>query len=191
MKNRALLALILLLPVALLLLFWLVPGTVKTPDTEGKKLSQDQAVARALAAAPQTSAIIRSNFAAPPESPYYAPAVKPAVVPAGAPAPLQVTNIPPQIVLENMSRAIRQYGSMFGGNPVGINSEITSQLLGQNPKHINFIQPGAGMRVNAAGELIDPWGTPYFFHQLSGHETEIRSAGPDRVMWTADDLVAE
>jgi len=37
--------------------------------------------------------------------------------------------------------------------------------------------------------LVDAWGTPYFFHQLAAMEMEIRSAGPDKVMWTADDLV--
>ena len=69
---------------------------------------------------------------------------------------------------------------MFGGNPVGTNPEITSQLSGKNPKHINFIKPEAGMRINESGELIDPWGTPYFFHQLSGADMEIHSAGPDK-----------
>jgi hypothetical protein len=47
------------------------------------------------------------------------------------------------------------------------------------------------MRINKHGELVDPWGTAYFFHQLSGKETEIRSAGPDKILWTADDLVTE
>ena len=82
-----------------------------------------------------------------------------------------------------MRRAIRNYGARFGGNPVGTNPEITSQLAGNNPKHINFLNAEAGMRVNANGELIDPWGTPYFFHQLSGTDMEIHSgrAGPDYV----------
>ena len=80
---------------------------------------------------------------------------------------------------------------MFGGNPVGTNPEITSQLTGNNPKSINFITAQAGMRINADGELVDAWGTPYFFHQLSGTETEIHSAGPDKIMWTADDLVVK
>jgi hypothetical protein len=88
-----------------------------------------------------------------------------------------------------MARAIRQYGTMFGGNPVGTNPEITSELDGNNPKHIHFISAEQGMRVDANGELIDPWGTPYFFHQISGTDMEIHSAGPDRIMWTADDLV--
>ena len=88
-----------------------------------------------------------------------------------------------------MSTTIRQYGSMFDGNPVGTNLEITRALDGENPKETRFLRPEAGMRTNNIGELIDSWGTPYFFHQLSGHEMEIRSAGPDRIMWTSDDLV--
>lgn len=87
-----------------------------------------------------------------------------------------------------MQKTIRLYGSTFGGNPVGTNPEITRQLQGENPKRINFLKPD-GNRVNSNGELVDPWGTPYFFHQLSGTEMEIHSAGPDRRMWTADDLV--
>jgi hypothetical protein len=62
-------------------------------------------------------------------------------------------------------------------------------LSGQNPKQANFIRPKAGMRLNDQGELLDPWGTPYFFHQLSGSQTEVRSAGPDRILYTLDDLV--
>jgi hypothetical protein len=30
---------------------------------------------------------------------------------------------------------------------------------------------------------------PYFFHQLSGDEMEIRTAGADRRLWTAGDRV--
>ena len=28
------------------------------------------------------------------------------------------------------------------------------------------------MRIDGDGELIDPWGTPFFFHQLSEHHAE-------------------
>ena len=87
-----------------------------------------------------------------------------------------------------MRTQIRLYGSTFGGNPVGTNPEITRALQGENPKQINFLKDD-GNRVNSQGELVDAWGTPYFFHQLSGTEMEIRSAGPDRVLWTDDDLV--
>ena len=98
-------------------------------------------------------------------------------------------NVPAETALRNVERSVRQYGAMFGGNPVGTNPEITSQLGGDNPRHINFIDAQAGMRTDNNGQLIDAWGTPYFFHQLSGTEMEIHSAGPDKIMWTSDDLV--
>jgi hypothetical protein len=104
---------------------------------------------------------------------------------AGAPP----TNIPPQIVVENMRRAIINYGSTFSGNPVGSNPEIAAALNGENPKQIKFIDPENGLRINDQGELVDSWGTPFFFHQLSATDTEVRSAGPDKIMWTPDDLV--
>lgn len=91
-------------------------------------------------------------------------------------------------ILQNMGRTIHQYAATFGENPVGTNPEITSALQGENPKHLNFLKSD-GNRVNPQGELVDAWGTPYFFHQISGHEMEVRSAGPDKVMYTGDDLV--
>jgi hypothetical protein len=101
------------------------------------------------------------------------------------------TEVRPETALQNVRRAVRQYGEMFGGNPVGTNPEITTQLSGDNPKHINFLSPQPGVSINARGELVDAWGTPYFFHQISGSDMEIHSAGPDKVMWTSDDLVAK
>ncbi len=103
----------------------------------------------------------------------------------------EFTNFPPEIVLENVAHAIRDYASMFGSNPVGTNPEITAALNGNNPRQVNFINPEAGMRINSNGDLVDAWGTPYFFHQLSGTDMEIHSAGPDRIMWTPDDLITK
>jgi hypothetical protein len=99
------------------------------------------------------------------------------------------SSLPPATVLENMRAVFRQYNQRFGGNPVGSNREITATLDGQNPQQAVFINPDDGARVNGRGELVDNWDTPYFFHQLSRTEMEIRSAGPDRRMWTSDDLV--
>ena len=170
------------------------PGTAEYGPVPKSAGQPDAAVAKALAtASPQVDAIINSNFAAtsPPQTIYYAVPPKPPVVPAGKPQPLEYTNLAPDRVLDSVRHAIHDFGAMFGGNPVGVNSEITGQLNGANPKHANFIQSDAGMRINEKGELVDPWGTPYFFHQLSGTEMEIRSAGPDKIMWTADDLITE
>lgn len=99
------------------------------------------------------------------------------------------SGLTPAIVLENMRSVFRQYQLRFHENPVGDNAEIARALTGGNPKQVVFLQPEDGMRLNARGELIDNWGTPFFFHQLSRSEMEIRSAGPDSRMWTSDDLV--
>jgi hypothetical protein len=117
------------------------------------------------------------------------PDAKPSPRPgASSDSQAEFLNLPPSTVLENMRTTIHSYASMFGGNPVGVNAEITTALCGDNPKHANFLKPD-GNRVNEKGELVDPWGTPYFFHQLSGTEMEVRSAGPDKKLWTDDDLV--
>lgn len=74
-----------------------------------------------------------------------------------------LADLPPATVLANVRRSVRQFGEMFGGDPVGTNPEITRQLLGDNPRHINFIDPSAGMQVNGNGELVDAWVPPTFF----------------------------
>jgi hypothetical protein len=103
--------------------------------------------------------------------------------------PEPAPGLKPGIVLENMRMVFRQCSSRFGGNPVGTNPEITRFLNGQNPGHVVFLQPEDGLRINEHGELVDNWNTPFFFHQLSRDLMEIHSAGPDRKMWTSDDLV--
>jgi hypothetical protein len=97
--------------------------------------------------------------------------------------------VPPVTALENLRSALHQFAARFGGNPVGENAEITAALTGRNGRQQVFVSTEDGLRTDSQGRLIDPWGTPYFFHQLSRTETEIRSAGPDRRMWTSDDLV--
>jgi hypothetical protein len=61
-------------------------------------------------------------------------------------------------------------------------------MMGGNKKGA-MLGPPEGLSMNSNGELMDRWGTPIFFHALSKDQMEIRSAGPDRVMWTADDVI--
>ncbi len=74
------------------------------------------------------------------------------------------------------------------GNPVGENADITAALTGANRLELALI-PKGHPAINAKGELCDRWGTPFRFHQLSGEQMEIRSAGPDRKFATEDDAV--
>ncbi len=94
------------------------------------------------------------------------------------------------IEVDKVSLMIRDYRSLTGENPVGTNAEIMAAVMGGNPKQA-MLGPPEGMRLNEEGELIDRWNTPYFFHQLSKREMEIRSAGADKVMWTEDDAIAQ
>lgn len=72
--------------------------------------------------------------------------------------------------------------------PFGNNQELMARLLGKNNHLTSFIPPDHPM-INAAGELVDRWGTPLHIHPLSSKRVEIRSAGPDKKMWTRDDVV--
>lgn len=102
-------------------------------------------------------------------------------------------NVPPPdsealIEVDKVSLMIRDYRTVAGENPVGTNAEIMAAVMGGNPKGATF-GPPEGVALNQKGELIDRWGSPYFFHQLSRDRMEIRSAGVDKVLWTADDPV--
>ena len=138
-----------------------------------------------------------AEFSVPPTPP--AAAIPAAVIPMPATSPPAAAGaIPGSVneipaVREDISKdlsavdsAIRNYQAVHGENPIGSNAEITTALFENNPKQIRLEIP-AGSHVNASGELCDRWGTPYFFHQVSATEMEIRSAGPDRKMWTGDD----
>ena len=90
--------------------------------------------------------------------------------------------------LDEVQTLFRDFRTALRENPVGTNAEITRALRGDNLKQIKLGVPD-GSSLNAEGELVDRWGTPYFFHQLSAQRMEIRSAGPDRQLWTGDDGV--
>lgn len=115
--------------------------------------------------------------------------------PNAHPVPEPAASVPPAPTLASAAAAVdqvrlmlRDYRTLTGENPVGTNAEIMRALMGENPRQAT-LGPPEGQTLNAQGELVDPWNTPLFFHQLSRTVMEIRSAGPDRVMWTEDDVV--
>ncbi len=112
----------------------------------------------------------------------------PEVAPA-TPSPVLAAERKAALVdLDNVQFMLRDFRALMHGNPEGTNAEIMKSVMGGNPNRAQ-LGPPPGQSVNERGELIDRWGTPYFFHQLSKDEMEIRSAGPDRKMWTSDDVV--
>lgn len=74
--------------------------------------------------------------------------------------------------------------------PLAENRDFTAFLQGGNPHRVAWIRPGHPA-VNPSGELVDRWGTALFFHRESSRSTGLRSAGPDRELWTEDDVALE
>jgi len=70
--------------------------------------------------------------------------------------------------------------------PAGLNVEITNALLGVNIKKYAYL-PMSSLRINENGELIDQYGTPYWFHSQASNDLKITSAGIDKVFHTEDD----
>jgi hypothetical protein len=189
MKNLRLAASILLLGgLALILLF----RVSITPPTQSQPVAVSGFGAGSASAAPSSSAVLPrpltrdSAESRPQNAGSLASRAGEFVVDSKIP-----TNLSQEAVLQNIRRAVREYGEMFNGNPIGNNPEITAALSGKNPKHVDFLKGQPGVGLSPDGEMIDSWGTPYFFHQVSGTVMEVRSAGPDKIMWTSDDLVIE
>ena len=89
--------------------------------------------------------------------------------------------------LEIVNEFITLYSRAFQGNPIGLNEDITAVLTGHNPRKGVLFPPANPMVVN--GQLVDRWGTPYWFHPYTSTQMEIRSAGPDKNLFTPDDIV--
>ncbi|MGJ8651237.1 MAG: hypothetical protein ACSHX4_12835 [Opitutaceae bacterium] len=74
-----------------------------------------------------------------------------------------------------------------GDYPAGLNVEITNALLGDNPRKVGYL-PMDSPRINDYGELVDEYGSPYWFHSIHSADLTITSAGPDKLLHTADDI---
>ena len=96
----------------------------------------------------------------------------------------------PMETLSILQQILGHYRFAYRENPVGPeNSDITEKLLGNNPKKIIFIATDSPALQGSV--LVDQWGTPFFFHAMSDQRMDIRSAGPDKKMYTEDDLFLE
>ena len=157
-----------------------VPAEVASPE-QAKRTEDTKTITptEQLAAPPKAEAPAGPSSPLPPRDPDDPVPPPKIVTPADRENSLRV--------LDNIQFALRDYRSALGENPVGTNAEITSSLLGNNRKQAKVPLP-EGANVNTTGEMLDLWGTPYFFHQQSATKMEIRSAGPDQKMWTLDDL---
>lgn len=94
--------------------------------------------------------------------------------------------------VETLLELLRQYLRPLHqrrGPPIGDDIDLVRVLLGRNPLKL-VVLPANHPAISPDGHLRDRWGTPYFIHPRGYGEFEIRSAGPDRKLFTADDAVA-
>jgi hypothetical protein len=86
-------------------------------------------------------------------------------------------------LMENFALIVKSAAT----RPLSANEDWARALRGFNPARERFL-PDQHIALNSQGQLVDRWGSPLFFHAVGHGEFQIRSAGPDRKLWTADDL---
>lgn len=123
-----------------------------------------------------------ARVAAPPEAIQGTPVVAGSQV-----AQLNDKAVDPARDLMIVMGVFERYLGRFKAYPAGDNRQMTNALTGNNPEGEVFL-PRNHPAINKDGELTDRWGTPLFFHMISHDQIEIHSAGPDRQMYTPDDL---
>jgi hypothetical protein len=98
---------------------------------------------------------------------------------------------PPIEDLRKLHRVVTGYFSVVkdpARHPIGGNADLAAALRGENPNREVFL-PAAHPVFSADGLLLDRWGSPLIVHPQAWRELELRSAGPDRTPYSADDLV--
>lgn len=99
-------------------------------------------------------------------------------------------SLPPENDLTLMSRLMGNSLLLLksaADRPLSANEDWADLLRGRNGAQERFL-PEQHAALNARGQLIDRWQTPLFFHAEGGGRWSVRSAGPDRKLWTGDDL---
>lgn len=98
---------------------------------------------------------------------------------------------PPIEDLRKLHRVLTGYFSVIKNasrNPIGGNADLAAALQGENPNRTVFVHPGHPV-FSPDGLLRDRWDTPLVIHPEGWRRIELRSAGPDKTPYTADDLI--
>ena len=74
------------------------------------------------------------------------------------------------------------YKKLHGHYPQGNTEEIAKSLSEEDPKHPALVWESHDK------PMVDPWGTRFSI-EINGEMVIIRSAGPDRLFGTTDDIV--
>lgn len=72
--------------------------------------------------------------------------------------------------------------------PIGGNADLAAALKGENPNREVFVR-GSHAIFSPEGLIKDRWGSPLIVHPEAWRQLELRAAGPDKVPYTADDLI--
>lgn len=99
--------------------------------------------------------------------------------------------LPPKNDLVLMAHAISDFliiAKQANERPLSANEEWSAALRGQRPGSEPWFS-NSSKALDSQQRLIDRWGTPLHFHALGNKQWEIRSAGPDRKLFTEDDLM--
>jgi hypothetical protein len=72
--------------------------------------------------------------------------------------------------------------------PIGGNADLAAALRGENPNRETYV-PADHPVFSKVGLLVDRWGSPLVVHPQAWTQLELRSAGPDKIAYTPDDLV--
>lgn len=98
---------------------------------------------------------------------------------------------PPIEDLRKIHRVVTGYFSVVkdsSRNPIGGNADLAAALRGENPNREVFVREGHPIFGND-GLIVDRWGSPIVVHPEEFRRLGLRSAGPDRSPYNADDLL--
>ena len=125
-------------------------------------------------------------------------ASQPARIEARAPVPGDALlagygdpSTPPIEDLRKVQRVVTGYFSVIKDAtrfPIGGNADLAAALRGENPNREIFVRAD-NPAFSTGGLLIDRWGSPLVVHPEAWKQLELRSAGPDKIPYTEDDLV--
>lgn len=120
-----------------------------------------------------------------------APVASPVV--AALPHPLAASlgtdRVPPEREPEVVLEILKAFKRVTGAYPVAEDNASLVRLVSRGTPGGYQLLPTEHPRYDQDGALVDAWGTAYFFHHLSRTAIEIRSAGPDKILYTPDDLI--
>jgi hypothetical protein len=98
----------------------------------------------------------------------------------------------PQQDLTQLARAINSFLTLTktaATYPLSANEEWSAALRGKRPGSEVWLSD-ASPALDSQHRLIDRWQHPLHFHALGKNQWKIRSAGPDGLPFTPDDLVS-